>query len=125
MRIGVDIGGTKIEVIVLGSNSRELIRKRIGTPRGNYLGTLNRVKKLIETAEEQANQIENSNKPASIGIGIPGTISLESGLVKKYFTYEMDKAARKASRSLRYMVHVQVNYCLAYTSASRFFFMQF
>ena len=82
MRIGVDIGGTKIEVIALGSNNKELVRKRILTPRENYSGTLNSVKELIETAEKQAKLIESTKKPASIGIGIPGTISLETGLVK-------------------------------------------
>ena len=70
LRIGVDLGGTKIEAIAL-EGSREVFRKRLPTPRGDYDGTLLTVKKLIEEAGE-----------GSVGIGIPGTLSRVSGLVK-------------------------------------------
>ena len=69
-RIGVDLGGTKIEAIAL-DGARELFRKRLPTPRGDYEGTLFTVKKLIDEAGE-----------GSVGIGIPGTLSRVSGLVK-------------------------------------------
>ncbi len=77
LRIGIDFGGTKTEIIALdGRNSKELYRKRIPTPRGDYRATLQSFKTLIDEAE---NIIGGS---ATVGIGIPGTISKDNGLVK-------------------------------------------
>ena len=70
MRIGVDLGGTKIEAIAL-DGSREVFRKRVATPRGDYEATLLSVKKLVDEAGEGA-----------VGVGIPGTLSRVTGLVK-------------------------------------------
>ena len=82
MRIGVDIGGTKIEAIVLGPNGTELVRERIASPQGNYAATLASVKNLVDIVETRATRIKRTKKPATIGIGIPGTISPVTGLVK-------------------------------------------
>ena len=82
MRIGVDIGGTKIEAIVLGPNGTELVRERIASPQGNYAATLESVKNLVNIVETRATRIKRTKKPATIGIGIPGTISPVTGLVK-------------------------------------------
>ena len=82
MRIGVDIGGTKIEVIVLGATGEQLVRHRVTSPRESYLSTLTIVRDLINSAETRAKLIEKPNNLATIGVGIPGTISSATGLVK-------------------------------------------
>jgi fructokinase len=70
LRIGVDLGGTKIEAIAL-EGSREVFRKRVATPRGDYGATLGAIRSLVDEAGEGA-----------VGIGIPGTLSRVTGLVK-------------------------------------------
>ncbi len=75
MRIGVDIGGTKIEVVVLDGDGIELWRRRVPTPQ-DYLGTLETITGLVRAAEESAGE------PGTVGVGLPGTISARTGLVK-------------------------------------------
>jgi len=70
MRIGIDLGGTKIEAIAL-EGSRELVRRRVPTPRGDYEATVSAVASLVR-------EIGNG----TVGIGIPGSLSRASGLVK-------------------------------------------
>ena len=70
MRIGVDLGGTKIEAIALDGKS-EVFRKRVPTPRGDYSATLAAVKGLVDEAGQ-----------GSVGIGIPGAMSRATNLVK-------------------------------------------
>ncbi len=74
-RIGIDLGGTKIEVAALGPDGSERYRHRIPTPRG-YDGTLDGIASLVRQAEADIGQTCN------VGIGIPGTISPATGLVK-------------------------------------------
>jgi fructokinase len=77
-RIGLDLGGTKIEGIVLDGQGGELFRKRVETQRElGYPHILNRIKELHD---ELAAQIKN--QPHTFGIGAPGVISLRTGLVK-------------------------------------------
>lgn len=76
MRIGIDIGGTKIEGIVLGDSGAELARHRIATPRGDYDATVRAVRDLVGTLEAE------TERPGTVGVGIPGTISPATGLVK-------------------------------------------
>ncbi|MBI1423630.1 MAG: fructokinase [Gammaproteobacteria bacterium] len=76
MRIGIDLGGTKIEGIALDDNGGILYRERIDTPRDDYRATVDAICQLINTIEQQ------TNLQGSIGIGIPGTISPATGLVK-------------------------------------------
>lgn len=52
MRIGIDLGGTKIEVIALSNEGKELFRKRVPTPRGSYEATLAAIKGLVDDAEQ-------------------------------------------------------------------------
>jgi len=75
MRIGVDLGGTKIEAIAI-DGTRELLRRRIATPRGDYAATIRAVADLVEALESALRQ------SGTVGIGIPGTISPATGLVK-------------------------------------------
>ena len=74
-RIGLDLGGTKIEIIVLDESGTERYRRRIATPRGDYDGTLRALATLVSDAEAMVG-------PGTIGIGMPGTISPATGLVK-------------------------------------------
>ena len=75
-RIGVDLGGTKIEALALSPRGEEVGRTRVATPRGDYLGTLNAVAGLVEKLEKE------TGKTATVGVGIPGTVSPATGLVK-------------------------------------------
>jgi fructokinase len=75
-RIGVDLGGTKIEAIVLDQSGREIHRERVPTPQGDYDATVRAVVALIGNSERE------SKTKASIGIGIPGALSRVTGLVK-------------------------------------------
>lgn len=75
MRIGIDLGGTKIEGIALMGGD-EAARIRVATPRGDYEATLAAVVDLVEDLEGKI------GKRATIGIGIPGVISPATGLVK-------------------------------------------
>ena len=74
-RIGIDLGGTKIEIAVLASDGSEAHRHRIDTPHG-YQASLEGIAKLVRDAEAQL------GVSASVGIGIPGVISPATGLVK-------------------------------------------
>ncbi len=74
-RIGVDLGGTKIEVAALAPDGTERYRHRIPTPPG-YEATLDGIAALVRTAEAALNET------CPVGIGIPGTISPATGLVK-------------------------------------------
>src|ERR1700709_2298011 len=74
-RIGIDLGGTKIEIAVLGPNGSEVLRHRVPTP-GNYDETLRAIATLVRTAESRL------GVAGSVGIGIPGVISPATGLVK-------------------------------------------
>jgi fructokinase len=71
VRIGVDLGGTKIEAIALDSQGREAFRKRIPSPQGSYQATLEALAGIVRDAGE-----------GTVGIGIPGALSRKTGLVK-------------------------------------------
>lgn len=75
VRIGVDLGGTKIELVALSEEGNELFRKRITTPR-DYQGTLRAIADLVYAAEATLGE------KGTVGVGIPGVISPYSGLVK-------------------------------------------
>jgi len=76
IRIGVDLGGTKIELLALEESGREVFRKRVPTPQGDYEATLHAVVSLVEDAEKEL------EARASVGIGMPGALSRATGLVK-------------------------------------------
>ncbi|EMN4130185.1 MULTISPECIES: fructokinase [Providencia] len=76
MRIGIDLGGTKIEVIALEDNGDTLFRKRVATPKGNYRATLDAIAGLVNDAEMA------TGKRGRVGVGIPGTLSPVTGKVK-------------------------------------------
>lgn len=76
MRIGIDLGGTKTEVIALSGEGRELFRHRISTPRDDYRATVQAIVDLVRLAEEKTGQT------GTVGLGIPGTISPYTQRVK-------------------------------------------
>src|SRR5207302_4899032 len=76
VRIGVDLGGTKIEFIALERDGRELHRHRIATPRHDYDGTVRAIAEAVREIEKKL------GRSATVGLGIPGTISTKTGLVK-------------------------------------------
>ncbi|MDR2112080.1 MAG: ROK family protein, partial [Candidatus Accumulibacter sp.] len=73
MRFGIDLGGTKIEIIALDTAGRELLRQRIPTPRGDYAATIRAVAALVEAVENALGE------SGSIGIGAPGAESMIDG----------------------------------------------
>ena len=75
-RIGIDLGGTKIEVAALDGNGSMVIRRRIATPTGGYEATLDAIAGLVAEAEVEL------GAEARVGIGIPGVISPATGVVK-------------------------------------------
>ncbi len=77
MRVGVDLGGTKIEAIALGDGDAELARRRVPTPRGDYEATVAAVAALVEDVERTA-----GGRAAGIGVATPGALSPDTGLIK-------------------------------------------
>jgi fructokinase len=76
MRIGIDVGGTKIEGIALGDGGAVLLRRRVPSPRDNYRDTLSALVDLVASIERE------TGARGTVGVGIPGAISAASGLVK-------------------------------------------
>jgi fructokinase len=75
LRIGIDVGGTKIEAVAL-AGGREHARIRVETPRDDYAATLAAIAALVDELERKA------GTTGTVGVGIPGTISAATGLVK-------------------------------------------
>lgn len=76
MRIGIDLGGTKIEIIALDEAGAVLARRRIPTPRDDYPQTVAAIARLVRETEAELGCV------GSVGIGIPGALSPATGLVK-------------------------------------------
>jgi len=76
MRIGIDLGGTKIELIALDEAGGTLSRRRVDTPQGDYGATLAAIAGLVEAAETEL------GLRGTVGIGTPGAISGATGLMK-------------------------------------------
>ena len=100
MRLGVDLGGTKTEIIALDDQGRELLRRRVPTAR-SYEGTLAAITELVEQAEAEL------NAKGSVGLAIPGTISRLTGLAKnanstwlngKPFARDLERALKRPLR---------------------------
>ncbi|EAX0033423.1 fructokinase [Salmonella enterica subsp. arizonae] len=76
MRIGIDLGGTKTEVIALDDAGEQRFRHRLPTPRDDYQQTIETIAALVDMAEQATSQT------GSVGIGIPGSLSPYTGVVK-------------------------------------------
>ena len=76
VRIGIDLGGTKIEFVALERDGGEVHRHRVATPREDYEGTVRAIKEGVELIEREL------RRSASVGVGIPGTVSRITHTVK-------------------------------------------
>jgi len=81
MHLGIDLGGTKIEIIAMDRDSTTLLRERCPTPQGDYQKTLNAICQLVNDTEQKLQQTGYFGI-CSLGIGIPGSISKKTNLVK-------------------------------------------
>jgi fructokinase len=78
-RLGIDLGGTKIEIVALDPAGAERLRRRVPTPQGDYAAILSALVALIADAERELGLAPGA---ASIGIGTPGSISRATGLLR-------------------------------------------
>jgi fructokinase len=76
MRIGVDVGGTKIEAIAIDAGGCELARRRVPSPSSDYRAMLVAVRELVESIERELAE------QAVVGVGTPGAVSAATGLIK-------------------------------------------
>lgn len=76
MRIGIDLGGTKTEVIALSDKGQELFRHRVNTPRDDYQATVQAIVDLVTLSEQK------TGETGTVGLGIPGSLSPFSKRVK-------------------------------------------
>jgi fructokinase len=76
MRIGIDLGGTKIEALAIDNLGRELVRHRVDTPRDDYDATIATMASLVRQIEQE------TGSKGTVGAGIPGSVSSVTGLVK-------------------------------------------
>ena len=76
LRLGIDLGGTKIEIVALAADGRELLRRRVATPRDDYRAILETVARLVAEAEAELGDA------GSVGIGTPGSLSPVTGLLR-------------------------------------------
>lgn len=76
MRIGIDLGGTKTEVIALGDGGATRHRKRVQTVRGDYAATIETIRTLVEEAEGE------TGAAGTVGVAVPGAVSPATGRIK-------------------------------------------
>ena len=76
MRIGVDLGGTKIEAIALANGGETLLRHRVDTPSNDYQATLQAIADLVLLMEKETGQ------SGTVGVGTPGAVAPGTGLMK-------------------------------------------
>lgn len=76
MRIGIDLGGTKIEALALSVSGEELIRRRVPTPKNDYAATVGAITGLVQVIEAE------TGETGTVGVGTPGAISPATGLIK-------------------------------------------
>ena len=76
LRLGVDLGGTKIEIVAIDADGREVRRHRVATPQGDYTATLAAIAGLVDAVEAELGE------RGRVGVGIPGAESPTSGLIK-------------------------------------------
>jgi fructokinase len=99
LRFGIDLGGSKIEIVALDDGGAELLRRRAATPRDDYRATLGAIAGLVEAAEAEL------GLQGSVGIGIPGAESRVTGLIKNAnSTWLVDRPLRQDLQGLLHRV---------------------
>ena len=92
MKIGVDWGGTKIEAIAIDENGSEVNRIRVNSPKDNY-------QEIIKTVVDLIDKISQDSKDFTVGIGMPGSLHPDTGLVQVSNTFtKVDEKVSKISR---------------------------
>lgn len=117
VRVGIDLGGTKIEGVALDPSGQIIARERVPTPR-HYGATLNALADLVHRLEDRAG---NHERDASVGLGIPGTIVPETGRVKNANSTWLIGEALQSDLELRLARPVRVENdanCFALSEAS-------
>jgi len=76
LRLGIDLGGTKIEAVALDAGGRAVARRRAATPRDDYIGTVTTISALVAAMEDEL------GRRGSVGVGIPGAVSPKTGRIK-------------------------------------------
>ena len=115
MRIGVDLGGTKIEAVALADDGAAVARRRVATPRDDYDATLEAISRLVQGVEREAGE------RGTVGVGMPGAISPATGLVKNANSVWLngrplaEDLARRLPRPLRFANDAN---CFALSEAS-------
>src|ERR1035437_6330415 len=82
VRIGIDLGGTKIEGLTLDEAGGEIALLRILTPQHDYPATVKAIIEVVNYLERRVKSLLGDRQPASVGVGIPGTVVRATGLVK-------------------------------------------
>jgi fructokinase len=84
MRLGIDLGGTKIEIIAISGDGGEILRRRKPTPRGSYRGIVEALTGLVREVEAELAAMgapeSGFSGPHTVGIGMPGALSPQTGL---------------------------------------------
>lgn len=120
IKLGVDLGGTKIEVLVIDDNGRELFRDRVATPKENYQSTLDTIVNLVVLAERAVKE------ELSIGICTPGSLSPTTGLLRnsnttclngKPFKQDLERALANSSHVSREIRMANDANCFALSEA--------
>jgi len=114
-RIGVDIGGTKTELIALGDDGRVTARRREPTPRGEYAEAMRALADLVLALEREA------GGRCTVGIGTPGRVSRETGILSNAFALAFND--RPIKRDLEMLLQREVRFandanCFALSEAS-------
>ncbi|MGC9196139.1 MAG: ROK family protein [Syntrophobacteraceae bacterium] len=114
MRLGIDLGGTKTEIIALDDDGVEIYRKRVGTDSKSYEAIVSQIAGLVNEAEAVAGQV------GTVGIGIPGAVSSGTGRVKNANTNVLNR--RRFDRDLATLLGREVRCmndanCLALSEA--------
>lgn len=120
IKLGVDLGGTKIEVLVINNNGQELFRDRVATPKDHYQNVIDVITKLVTLAEEVVKE------ELSIGICTPGSLSPVTGLLRnsnticlngKPFKQDLERALTKNSGFTREIRMANDANCFALSEA--------
>jgi fructokinase len=113
--MGVDLGGTKIEIAVFDEHGREIVRRRAPTPRAGYDAALDEFARLILEAEKEA------GGPCRVGVGMPGTIHPRSGRVAN--AYNTPFNGRRLKQDLEQKLNREIRFandanCFALSEAT-------
>ena len=103
LRIGVDLGGTKIEINALATDGRELLRRRVATPKDDYEAILETIAALVREAEAEL------GATGTVGVGTPGSISRATGLLRGSNSVCLNGKPIKADLQARLAREVRIN----------------